>query len=347
LLEDEARAPRCDAEGSVDGQIAAPTLTAVVVTHNSAEVIDSCLRSLRAQLSNAELIVVDNASTDATRVRCQEFSELTLLENPANLGFGRACNQGAQSATGSHVLFVNPDARLVEAKGSNLWVELTREPFGLIGPLFLRDGARAAPLLLPDRPWPMDVLMHALGPLRPREFPSLPKIPVRRKAWWPGGAVLLAARAEFLSLGGFRPEFFLYYEDRDLARRYRAAGLPVGTTRSIIAQHTPGSSSASDDSLRIAANGWAYLGWIEYLSCWYGDATARRAVLFVHRLQVHAYRMLARLESRGRLSDRVVRKRMQLSGVGAFIRLQSAHTDGAADAAFCPHARKIIAELDM
>ena len=42
-----------------------------------------------------------------------------LLENSANVGFGRACNQGACVAAGSHVLFLNPDVRLLEASVVN------------------------------------------------------------------------------------------------------------------------------------------------------------------------------------------------------------------------------------
>ena len=326
--------------------MSAPTLSTVVVTHNSADIIGACLRSLRSELPNPEIIVVDNASSDNTRQRCKELGGIMLLENSANVGFGRACNQGARAATGSHVLFLNPDVRLLEASGPKLGSELTREPFGLVGPLF-RDRGKAAPLLLSDSAWPIDAIVHGLGPLRPRELPALPKIPLRRNARWPGGAMLLSARAEFLRSGGFRPEFFLYYEDRDLARRYRAAGLPVGTTRSIVARHTPGTSSATGDSLRIAAGGWAYLGWIEYLSLWHGDATARLAATFAERLRTYTYGVLGRLESWGALPDRVQRKRSQLRGVDAFVRWQSSRADGTADDGFCPHARRIIAEVNL
>ena len=148
---------------------------------------------------------------------------------------------------------------------------------------------------------------------------------MRRSAWWPGGAALICSRAEFLRIGGFRPEFFLYYEDRDLARRYRAAGLPVRTTRSIVARHTPGTSSTSGDSLRVAALGWAYLGWIEYLNLWRGEATARRAVALVDVLRGLTDALLARLASRSPLSERVERKRTQLRGVETFVRWQSSH----------------------
>ena len=87
--------------------MSAPTLSAVVVTHNSADILGACLRSLRAELPNAEIIVVDNAPSDETRLRCKAVPGIMLLENSANAGFGRACNQGARAAAGSHVLFLN------------------------------------------------------------------------------------------------------------------------------------------------------------------------------------------------------------------------------------------------
>jgi N-acetylglucosaminyl-diphospho-decaprenol L-rhamnosyltransferase len=314
------------------------------VAHNSAGVIENCLSSLRAKLPNAEIIVVNNASSDITTVRAREVPGIKLLANASNIGFGRACNQGACAATGSHVLFANPDVELLEANAESLRCELFKEPFGLVAPLF-RNAGSAAPLLFRDSFWPLDVLGHAFGPLRPHELPRLPTIPVGRNAWWPSGAMILCRRAEFLRVGGFRPEFFLYYEDRDLARRYRAAGLPMGTTRSIVARHTAGTSSATDDSLRIAASAWAYLGWIEYLCCWHGDATARRAAAAVDTLRIYVYRMLACLESRERLSERAARKRRQLLGIEAFVCRQSDPSDAATGAEFCPHAKRIIAEL--
>ena len=302
----------------------ARTLSAVVVTHNSADIIQDCLKSVRLHVPVSEIVVVDNASSDETCVRCGDATRTTLVRNSANVGFGRACNQGVAAATGSHVLFLNPDVELLAAHVADLWAEFGYEPFGLVGPFFGDgDGASGAPLLLRDNFWPVDVLGHALGPLRPRELPVLPKVRVRRKAWWPGGAALICSRAEFLRIGGFRPEFFLYYEDRDLARRYRAAGLPVRTTRAIVARHTPGTSSTSGDSLRVAALGWAYLGWIEYVSLWRGEATARRAAALVGVLRGLTDRLLTRLESRSLLSGRVERKRIQLRGVDAFVRWQS------------------------
>ncbi len=318
-------------------------LSAIVVTHNSAAVIETCLSSVRRCLPGTEVIVVDNASADDTRGLCERVGGVTVLANPINAGFGRACNQGAEAATGSHLLFLNPDVRLITIDLPRLHLELESEPFGLVGPVF-RSGARTAPLLLRNSSWPTDVITHTLGPLRPRELPSFPKLRVRPAAWWPAGAALLSARAEFLGIGGFRREFFLYAEDRDLARRYRDRGLPVCTTRAIVAAHTQGSSSASDDPLRAVAAGWAYLGWIEYLSIWHGQPTARRAVAWSERLQPCLDGLLAGLESRGPLSARARRKRVQLGRIEAFVRWQSSRADGTAEPSFCPRAREIVAQ---
>src|SRR4029077_21272933 len=101
--------------------------------------------------------------------------------------------------------------------------ELERAPFGLLAPVLQRR-ARARRT---QRPWRVELLSHVLGPLRPRELPALPRPVVRRDHWWPAGALVCVERQEFLRLGGFDPRFFLYYEDMDLARRYRSAGLPI------------------------------------------------------------------------------------------------------------------------
>src|ERR1039458_10483275 len=63
----------------------------VVVTYESEAEIGACLD--RAQPTGAEIVVVDNASTDQT---CQEVTRrgVRLITNPENRGFAAAVNQG-------------------------------------------------------------------------------------------------------------------------------------------------------------------------------------------------------------------------------------------------------------
>src|SRR4029079_7424608 len=61
----------------------------------------------------ASVIVVDNCSSDNTRtVIKHEFPQVTIIANPQNEGYGRACNIGLEKVTTPYAILVNPDAVL-------------------------------------------------------------------------------------------------------------------------------------------------------------------------------------------------------------------------------------------
>ncbi len=316
-------------------------LSAAIVTHNSAGVLEACCRSVRELLPSAEIIVVDNASTDETQRICRGLDDVRLLANSTNAGFGRACNQGAAAARGSHVLFLNPDVEISRVDARALAAEVSTEPFGLLAPI-LEDGTRGGSI---DEAWPRDLFRHVVGPLRPRELPASPGLLPRRGIWWPVGALLLVNREEFGRLGGFDPRFFLYYEDRDLARRYHAARLPVRTTQSVWARHRGGGSSAGDASGVATREGWSYLSWLEYLCTWNGRDTALRAARSARMLRHEVDRGLALLAHVGPASGRVARKRLELAELDRFVQWQSTFAEGTAAADYCPRARAIVSTL--
>ncbi len=88
------------------------TLSVVVVTWNSASVIDGLLRSLLETLPQGswELVVVDNASTDATVSLVQaRLPSALIIRNPTNRGLAAANNQGLVAAKCDSILICNPD----------------------------------------------------------------------------------------------------------------------------------------------------------------------------------------------------------------------------------------------
>src|SRR5918999_1502041 len=101
-----------------------------MVTHESASCVGKCLASLAKHLPSAEVIVVDNASTDAS-VQVARAAGARVVELPRNVGFGRGCNAGVETASGEHVLFINPDVTLVFVAHDELDDLLARRPFGL------------------------------------------------------------------------------------------------------------------------------------------------------------------------------------------------------------------------
>ena len=85
-----------------------------MTTYNSARLLQRCLESIYAQTHcPLELIIVDNASTDATREILAKFeSQTKIIYNDANIGFAAAQNAAAHLAQGEWLLSLNPDVFL-------------------------------------------------------------------------------------------------------------------------------------------------------------------------------------------------------------------------------------------
>jgi len=85
-----------------------------IVTCNSSGHIRACLGAVLRQEGVAlEVVVVDNASTDATRKILKEFrGRIRTVCNPRNVGFAEAQNQAIRSSRAEWVLTLNPDVLL-------------------------------------------------------------------------------------------------------------------------------------------------------------------------------------------------------------------------------------------
>jgi GT2 family glycosyltransferase len=83
----------------------------VIITYFSGPEIGPCLDA--AMASGAEIIVVDNGSTDGT---LEEVSRrgVRLIANRRNQGFAAAANQGFAALNTPYILLLNPDAVIAE-----------------------------------------------------------------------------------------------------------------------------------------------------------------------------------------------------------------------------------------
>jgi GT2 family glycosyltransferase len=310
-------------------------ISAVIVTYDSAACIGRCIGSVQRALPDAEIIVVDNGSHDETvRAVSSAAPQARVLESRENVGFGRACNAGAEAARGSHLLFLNPDAAVAAVDDKQLHALLATQPFGLVAPTLEGEGDRRRG----ENTWAREYIGHTLETLRPREW----RRPARRyrgaNGAWVSGAMLLVSREEFLELGGFDPRFFLYYEDRDLCRRYRNADLPLRTTEAMRGRHTAGTSSASDD-LRTGPMAWSLLSWIEYTWIHEGERTASRAA----RATLTTLRLL-HLGMHAVATLRWARARRKAAQLDELLRLLAEHASRN-EARFCPEALRLVRGL--
>ncbi|MEM6498038.1 MAG: glycosyltransferase, partial [Pseudomonadota bacterium] len=84
----------------------------LMVTYNSCECIEDCLKSVFAtgDAVSKQVIVVDNGSSDGTQQKIQSgFRDVKLIEAGDNLGFAAGVNLAAKYADAEFVLLLNPD----------------------------------------------------------------------------------------------------------------------------------------------------------------------------------------------------------------------------------------------
>src|SRR6185312_8506364 len=91
-----------------------PPLAITIVTYNSDRYIQRCVESIFEQdYPDKEIVIVDNASTDGTRLMLAGLSDrCRIVLNGTNTGFAAAQNQAIQLSTAPWVLALNPDVLL-------------------------------------------------------------------------------------------------------------------------------------------------------------------------------------------------------------------------------------------
>src|ERR1035441_3428604 len=105
-------------------------VSVLIVTWNSAQYLQQCLSSLdRQDYRDLEVIVIDNASTDATRelLRPRE-PQWRVICNARNVGFAAGQNQALRAAQGEWLLCLNPDVLLAEDFVSRLLEAASAHP---------------------------------------------------------------------------------------------------------------------------------------------------------------------------------------------------------------------------
>lgn len=105
-------------------------ISIVIPTFNGVQHLPVCLTALRRQtLPPHQVIVVDNASTDATRdVITRDYPEVTFIRLPENRLFTGACNTGIRASTGEAIALLNNDTEADERWLENIAAALISHP---------------------------------------------------------------------------------------------------------------------------------------------------------------------------------------------------------------------------
>jgi GT2 family glycosyltransferase len=115
----------------------------IIPVWNKRELTEQCLTELARVTSGIsyEVIIVDNNSTDDTAYFLNQLSgDIQIIRNSENLGFAKACNQGARAARGRFLVFLNNDTIPLENWLTALVAEVTSHPdIGIVGSKLLYE----------------------------------------------------------------------------------------------------------------------------------------------------------------------------------------------------------------
>lgn len=220
-------------------------LSIIIISYNTKEIIKKCFDSLfktlkRERKIKAEIIVVDNHSTDGSVAMLKNYQKIRLIVNAKNTGFGRANNQGLKISRGKYILYLNSDVIIKKVNFSRLLEYLEKNP---------SVGGLTVKVLLPT---------GGIDPASHRGFPTpwnafcyyskleryLGRLPWIGKYFGgyhlthldlntiheidcPTAAFFLTPAKIVKKINGFDESFFMYGEDVDLAFRIKKLGYKI------------------------------------------------------------------------------------------------------------------------
>jgi cellulose synthase/poly-beta-1,6-N-acetylglucosamine synthase-like glycosyltransferase len=191
-------------------------LSFVIPAHNEQAYIAACLESVSAELSanpcEAQVIVVNNASSDNTKEIARAFSGVLVVDEPKK-GLSRARNVGFIHSTGD--LIANVDADMILPDG---WVKTVLDEFRLNENLVALSG----PVIHYDLPRMTQALVRIYYLLAVGMHFIYHRI-LRKGAVLQGGNFVVR-RSALERLGGFDEKYDFYGEDTDMGWRIQKLG---------------------------------------------------------------------------------------------------------------------------
>lgn len=215
-------------------QASAAPIAVAVVSWNTRELLDRCLRSLHADAGDglADVWVVDNGSSDGSRELIeQQHPWARLISADENLGFGRAVNLVGRRCGAAWIAPANADVELHPGALRALLAAGEADPgAGALGPrLILPDGS-TQPSVQPFPTLTNVALLHLHAHLvsgaaaRRLALPQHWDPAHEDRVDWVTGALMLVRRSAWDSVGGFDEDQWMYAEDLDLCWRLARAG---------------------------------------------------------------------------------------------------------------------------
>ncbi len=256
------------------------SISIIIPNLNGEEFLPACLESLKTAIDqakiNAEIILVDNASSDTSPEIFTSFCQKNeikyqLLSLNKNYGFAGAVNRGVEVAKSDWVLVCNNDLKMdkkwlfiinnvINNQNSKI---LNSKIAAISGTVLNYDGSRFES---------QGLKFHYSGKCdniingKPFSTTSLKNYSTTQLIWGASAALTLYNKKIFTQVGGFDENFFAYEEDVDLSLRLHNLGYTTLYVPRAISYHLGGATSRKMGNFRhrMDAKNWFYIIWKNY-----------------------------------------------------------------------------------
>jgi GT2 family glycosyltransferase len=206
----------------MSNEIKTPLVSIIILNYNAGELLLNCVESVfKTKYENFEVVVVDNASSDKSQIKCKEkFNEIHLIENKKNFGYCEGNNVGIRNANGEFIVILNPDTVVEPNWLGELLVSYTRNGEGLYQPkilsLYEKEILQSTGNMLH---------LFGFGFARDKGIRDAGQREKIEQVGYASGTCLFTSSSVLNKVGLLDPFLFLYHDDLDLG--WRAAFLGI------------------------------------------------------------------------------------------------------------------------
>lgn len=230
----------------------------VILNYNGFGFLNQFLRNVVNQSPEADVVVVDNCSSDQSIIFIeQNFPEVLVIRNSENLGFAGGYNQGLRGLDYENFVLLNSDVEVTSGWLVPLLEKITANPnLAALQPKILDFNNKDQFEYAGAAGGFLDKFGYAF--CRGRIFDTLEKdngqYDDAKDIFWATGACFFVKSKVFKDLGGFDERFFAHMEEIDLCWRIHNAGYQIQYEPSSVVYHVGGGTLHKSNPFKTYLN---------------------------------------------------------------------------------------------
>ena len=224
------------------------TCSIIIPVFNRVEFTKKCIEAILRNTPSElyEIIVIDNASSDKTKMFLSNIeNRIKVIYNKKNIGFAKACNQGANIGISKYLLFLNNDTE-VQPGWMNALIEVLDEDESVAAvgsKMLFPDNSiqHAGVVIINDQKLPDPLVARHIYYRQDCNYPMANVMSTYQALT---AACMLVRKSSFKAVGGFDEKYWNGYEDIDLCFKLQKHGsLLIYQPKSVVIHYESKSGS--------------------------------------------------------------------------------------------------------